>query len=57
MDIIEIRNIHVVYLITLNVAEKQKKTKEEFLDEDTEDDTQVEYLDEEFEEDDIETEN
>ncbi|GEM_PF-5611212 len=47
------RNLHVPCLITLNMAEKQKKPKEEFLDETVEKDDQVEYLDDEFEEDEL----
>ena len=39
------------------MADKQKKSKEEFLDEVPEkNDEQVEYLDDEFEEDELETE-
>ena len=50
------RNIHVPCLIILDMAGKQKKSKEEFLDETPEKDgEQIEYLDDEFEEDESET--
>ncbi len=47
-------NIHVPCLIILHMADKQKKPKDEFLDETTEkDEENTEYLDEEYEEDDL----